>query len=72
MKGLLPVKGKHAWSVTVGAKGQIVIPKEAREIFGIGPGDTLLLLGDVERGIAIPPKTFFQNLNAQVFGGEAP
>ena len=43
MKGLLPVKGKHAWSVTVGAKGQIVIPKEAREIFGIAPGDTLRL-----------------------------
>lgn len=37
-------KGKYAWSVTVGAKGQIVIPKEAREIFGIAPGDTLLML----------------------------
>ena len=70
MELLKPVDGKYAWSVTVGAKGQIVIPKEAREIFGIRPGDTLLLLGDVERGIAIPPKAFFQNLNAQVFGGD--
>ena len=61
-------KGKYAWSVTVGAKGQIVIPKEARNVFGIAPGDTLLLLGDVERGIAIPPKSLFQDLNAHVFG----
>ncbi len=67
-----PLAGKYAWSVTVGAKGQIVIPKEAREVFGIKPGDTLLLLGDVERGIAIPPKAFFHDLNAQVFGGEKP
>ena len=37
---------KHAWTVTVGEKGQIVIPKKAREIFGIKPGDTLLMLGD--------------------------
>ena len=69
---LSPLEGKYAWSVTVGAKGQIVIPKEAREIFGIAPGDTLLLLGDVQRGIAIPPKAFFNSLNAQVFGGETP
>ena len=69
---LSPLEGKYAWSVTVGAKGQIVIPKEAREIFGIAPGDTLLLLGDVQRGIAIPPKAFFNHLNAQVFGGDTP
>ena len=36
-------KGKYAWTATVGEKGQIVIPKQAREIFGIKPGDTLLL-----------------------------
>lgn len=49
-------KGKYAWTATVGEKGQIVIPKQAREIFEIKPGDTLLLLGDEKRGIAIPPK----------------
>lgn len=49
-------KGKYAWTATVGEKGQIVIPKQAREIFGIHPGDTLLLLGDEKQGIAIPPK----------------
>ena len=65
---LTPVEGKHAWSVTVGAKGQIVIPKEAREIFDIQPGDTLLLLGDEKRGIAIPPKSFFHDISARVFG----
>lgn len=55
-------KGKYAWTATVGEKGQIVIPKQAREIFGIKPGDTILLLGDEERGIAIPPKNSFMNL----------
>ena len=65
-----PQNGKYAWSVTVGAKGQIVIPKEAREVFGIQPGDTLLLLGDVKRGIAIPPKEFFSKMNAHIFGPE--
>ena len=57
-------EGKYAWTATVGEKGQIVIPKQAREIFGIKPGDTLLLLGDEERGIAIPPKGAF----AELFG----
>ena len=37
---------KFAWTVTVGEKGQIVIPKQAREIFGIKPGDTLNFLCD--------------------------
>ena len=63
-------KGEYAWSVTVGAKGQIVIPKEAREIFGIAPGDTLLLLGDRTKGIAIPPKSTFTQLGALVFGAD--
>lgn len=44
---------KFLWTAKVGEKGQIVIPKEAREVFRIKPGDTLLLLGDKERGIAI-------------------
>lgn len=57
-------KGKYAWTATVGEKGQIVIPKQARDIFDIKPGDTLLILGDEERGIAIPPKGAF----AELFG----
>ena len=60
-------KGKYAWTATVGEKGQIVIPKQARDIFEIKPGDTLLLLGDEERGIAIPPKGAFSELFGVAF-----
>jgi AbrB family looped-hinge helix DNA binding protein len=37
----------------VGDRGQIVIPKEARELFGIQPGDTLLILGDEDTGLIV-------------------
>lgn len=60
-------KGKYAWTVTVGEKGQIVIPKQARELFDIKPGDTLVLLGDEKRGIAIPPKPMFDAFSHAVF-----
>lgn len=60
-------KGKYAWTVTVGEKGQIVIPKQAREVFDIRPGDNLVLLGDEKRGLAIPPKTVFAQFAAAVF-----
>lgn len=60
-------KGKHAWTVTVGEKGQIVIPKQARDVFGIKPGDTLIILGDESRGLAIPPKSAFSQFAAAVF-----
>ena len=60
-------KGKHVWTATVGEKGQIVIPKQARDLFGIKPGDTLILLGDEKRGIAIPPKGTFSGLFAAAF-----
>ncbi len=60
-------KRKYAWTATVGEKGQIVIPKQAREIFKIKPGDTLLLLGDEKRGIAIPPKSMFSQFTSAVF-----
>jgi AbrB family looped-hinge helix DNA binding protein len=66
------VNGKYAGAVTVGTKGQIVIPKEAREMFGIRPGDTLILLADQERGIAIPPKEMFREISERIFNrGEA-
>ena len=60
-------KGKYAWTATVGEKGQIVIPKQARDLFEIKPGDTLLLLGDEKRGIAIPLKGAFAELFAMAF-----
>lgn len=65
-------EGKHAWTVKVGEKGQIVIPKEAREIFGISPGDTLILLGDEKQGIAIPPKNMFSTFAMKIFGETIP
>ncbi len=61
---------KYAWTATVGEKGQIVIPKQAREIFDIHPGDTLILLGDRQLGIAIPPKGEFELLSNHIFGGD--
>ena len=66
-----PPKGKYAWTVTVGEKGQIVIPKQAREVFGIKPGDTLLLLGDEKQGLAIPPHGMFEKLMTYIFGAKA-
>lgn len=70
MKQSGALKGKYAWTATVGEKGQIVIPKQAREIFGINPGDTLILLGDERKGIAIPPKNAIDLLSKHIFGGD--
>ncbi len=60
-------KGKYAWAATVGEKGQIVIPKQAREIFDIHPGDSLVILGDEKRGLAIPPKSAFAQFASVIF-----
>ena len=49
-------------SVRVGPKGQITIPKEAREMFGIKEGDTIMVLGDKERGIALLKADLFYSL----------
>ena len=45
---------RYMGTVSVGAKGQIVIPKAVRTMFDIKPGDELLLLADTTRGIALP------------------
>lgn len=60
-------KGKHAWMVKIGEKGQFVIPKEAREKFGFQPGQTILVLADDERGIAIPTRADSEKLFAHIF-----
>ena len=49
-------------SVKVGPKGQITIPKEAREMFDIKEGETLMVLGDKQRGIAILKADAFYNI----------
>lgn len=64
-------KGKYAWTITVGEKGQIVIPKQARDVFNIKPGDTLIMLADEKKGIAIPPKESFAELTAKIFADKA-
>ena len=60
-------EGKDAWTVKVGEKGQFVIPKEARDVFNINPGDTLIVLADINKGIAIPPKNMFAHLMDTIF-----
>ena len=60
-------EGKYAWMVKIGEKGQFVIPKEARELFQLHPGDEILVLGDAQRGIAILPKEKQKEYIKQVF-----
>lgn len=50
----VPQKGKYLFGVVrMGDRGQIVIPKKAREVFGLVPGDELVVLGDESQGIAV-------------------
>lgn len=53
--------GKHLWgTVAMGAKGQIVIPKAARDTFCLSEGDRLVVLGDEEQGIALIKAEVFE------------
>ena len=58
MKKKMEKEGKYMGSVKVGPKGQIVIPKEIREMFEINSGDTLMILADSQKGIAIERMSF--------------
>lgn len=51
----------------VGDRGQIVIPKEAREFFGIEPGDTLLILGKAQTGLIVTKPETLDDLANQIF-----
>lgn len=62
------LEGKFAWTVKIGEKGQFVIPKEGRDMLGIKPGDTILVLGDVERGLAIPTKEIMNKHIDMLYG----
>ena len=60
-------KGYHIFGTAkVGDRGQIVIPKEARELFGIQPGDTLLILGEAETGLIVSRPEVLSNLANQI------
>ena len=59
----IPPKGKHMFGlVKVGDKGQIVIPAKARKIFGIEPGDNLVILVDETQGLALIVERSFMKL----------
>ena len=51
----------------VGDRGQIVIPKEARELFGIQPGDTLLIVGEEDTGLIVSRPEVLSDLATQIF-----
>ena len=62
-------KGKYIFGVVkVGERGQIVIPKEARELYNIKAGDNLMVLGD-DKGIAMLKTEVFQDIINQAMGG---
>ena len=59
--------GKYAWMVKIGEKGQFVIPKEARELFNIQPGDTLLILGEEDKGLIISRPELLRDIADEIF-----
>ncbi len=64
------MRGKHMFGlVTVGDKGQIVIPVRARRVFNINPGDQLMVLGDENSGIALVDAGFFMNVAEGIKNG---
>ena len=64
-----PDQGRYMSTVKVGPKGQIVIPKEVRDMFAIQPGDSLLLLADKKQGIALQHLSVFSKIADAIFGG---
>ena len=61
-------KGRHIFGTAkVGEKGQIVIPKDARQLFGIRSGDTLLILGDEDSGIIVSKPEVLHRAADQIF-----
>lgn len=53
---------RFAATLTIGSKGQIVIPKAVRDMFGYQPGDDILLLADDQQGIALMPVSQLEKL----------
>lgn len=66
-QGGVYMKDKFIGVAKVGEKGQIVIPKEARDMFEIHPGDSVILLCDKEKGIALLKADSIQDYADKVF-----
>ena len=67
---MLEEKGKYIFGVVkIGERGQIVIPKEAREVYGLKAGDSLLVLGD-KKGMALVKTEVFQDKIDEMLGGD--
>ena len=64
------LEGKSMSVAKVGKKGQIVIPKEMRDMFNIKPGDTVLVLADKERGIAILSNEDYMKFAQSIFNAQ--
>ena len=61
------MKDKCVAICKVGEKGQIVIPKETRTMFNINPGDNVVVLSDITKGIAIIKADFIENMSSELF-----
>lgn len=57
-------------TVKLGPKGQIVIPKEVRDMFDIGPGDSLVLMAHPKRGIALQRQNLMLNIALKIMDGQ--
>ena len=64
------MKNKYLGICKVGEKGQIVIPKEARDLFDIKPGDTVVVLCDKKKGMAIVKSDIFESVADNILGSE--
>ncbi len=60
-------RNKYIGICKVGEKGQIVIPKEIRNMFNINPGDSIIVLSDKEKGIALLKADEIDSLSDKVF-----
>lgn len=63
-------KDKYIGISKVGEKGQIVIPKEARDMFDIKPGDSLIVLSDKKKGIALLKSEVIEDATNNILGGK--
>lgn len=60
-------KDKYVGISKVGERGQIVIPKDAREMFNIKPGDSIIVFCDKEKGMALLKADTIEDLTDNIF-----